>query len=57
MKRFITFVGILVALFVGAVMLARIGDGLNSPIVITRESEKKLILRLGRVVETRAGLQ
>ncbi len=52
MKRFILFVLIPVALFIGAVMLARVSDGLNSPVVITRASEQKLILRLGRVVTT-----
>ena len=50
MKRLIILIGAAVALFMGCVVLARIGDGLNSPVVITREDEQKVILRLGRVV-------
>ena len=52
MKKLILIVLIPLGLFMGAVMLARISDGLNSPVVITRASEQKLILRLGRVVTT-----
>jgi membrane protease subunit HflC len=49
-KKLIIFLGLLVGLFMGSVVLARISDDFNSPAVITREDEQKVILRFGKVV-------
>jgi membrane protease subunit HflC len=49
-KRLIIVLGVLVGLFMGSIVLARISDNLNSPAVVTREDEQKVILRFGKVV-------
>lgn len=51
MKRLILFLGILVGAGAGLSLLAQLDDGFNSPVVITRADQQKVVLRFGEVVK------